>query len=311
MSFNYIIEKIKDAPFETEPFKHLLINKFFKDEHFKQIITDTQIKRPIADNTRNLIDDLISNGYQIQPFAGSVMSVDDYIEFLDDRSKFNPKLLKGQGTSILSGYGMTMRLSDINSTFLAELYEFLNSNEFVSCLLEKFKIDGGVRVETAYQKNLTGYNLSPHPDMRDKALTYMANIYTEKESSKQNFHTHFMKFKPEYRYIYDFWKYNDNIERCWVPWEWCETYSLTSENNAISIFKPEHDTLHAVDINYDHLHEQRNQVYGNLWYQQPPDVFKSRFGQLNIAATHTQKSIEHSPVKELAKSILRKTGLRK
>ena len=45
-------------------------------------------------------------------------------------------------------------------------------------------------------------------------------------------------------------------------------------------------TLHAVKLNYDHLKYQRNQIYGNLWYEeikgQDPeslyelDLFKKR-----------------------------------
>jgi hypothetical protein len=65
---------------------------------------------------------------------------------------------------------MTMRLGRLESSFLQELYEFLNGSDFTSCVREKFGITRATRVETAFQKNLTGYNLNPHPDMRNKAL---------------------------------------------------------------------------------------------------------------------------------------------
>ena len=191
MSFTYLLRKIKDAEFEEIPFHHLHIRNFFSEPHFSEIVSDEQIKRPRATNTRLLIDDLIEAGYVIQPFAGSINSIDDYLQFLQDKNNFNRKLLKGQGTKILSGYGMTMRLDRVNPELLSDLREFLNSDEFVSCLLEKFSIVTERPELKLRNKNLTGYNLSHYPDMRDKALTYMANIYTEHDSSLQNFHSFF------------------------------------------------------------------------------------------------------------------------
>lgn len=305
MSFTYLLQKIRDAEFEKIPFHHLHIRNFFTEQHFNWIVSDEQIKRPRAANTRLLIDDLIEAGYVVQPFAGSIESIDDYLQFLQDRNNFDRKLLKGQGTKILSGYGMTMRLDRVKSTLLSDLREFLNSDEFVSCLLEKFSVERKIRVETAYQKNLTGYNLSPHPDMRDKALTYMANIYTEHDSPLQNFHTHFLEFNDEYKYIYDFWKYNKGYETCWVPWSWCKTRKITSENNAISIFAPSFDTLHAVDIEYDHLRQQRNQIYGNLWYEDVPDVVDSGHTIVDLVHHHKNAPLSSSPMSRFKSGVVR------
>tara|TARA_B100000780_G_scaffold278245_1_gene251154 strand:+ start:12734 stop:13669 length:936 start_codon:yes stop_codon:yes gene_type:complete len=309
MKYNYLLGKIENASFEEAPFKHLHIMDFFSEDHFNEIITNNQIKRPTANNTRDLINDLINAGYKIQTFAGSIVSVDDYIAFLEDKNKFNKNLLVGQGVKILSGYGMTMRLNEYQSEFLEELYEFLNGNEFTSCLRDKFNISNSTRVETAYQKNLTGYNLNPHPDMRNKALTYMANIYTQQDSHLENFHTHFLDFKDEYKYIKKFWKENQNVETCWVPWDWCSTVKKTSQNNSISIFKPSFDSLHAVDIDYDHLKQQRNQIYGNLWYENVPEVFDSNHTKLDLLSNHTELYIKESPLRKVAKNLLKKTGL--
>ena len=309
MKYTYLLEKIEKAHFEDKPFKHLHIHDFFSEEHFNEIINNDQIKRPVAKNTRGLIEDLIENGYKIQTFAGSIVSIDDYIDFLEDKTKFNKNLLIGQGVKILSGYGMTMRLNNYRSDLLEELYEFLNGSEFTSCLRDKFDISTPTRVETAYQKNLTGYNLNPHPDMRNKALTYMANIYTEQDSHLENFHTHFLDFNDNYKYIKTFWKDNKNIETCWVPWDWCTSIKQTSQNNSISIFKPSHDTLHAVDIDYDHLKQQRNQIYGNLWYENVPPVFDSSHTKLDLVEKHTDLYIKESPLKKAAKNLLRKSGL--
>jgi hypothetical protein len=131
----------------------------------------------------------------------------------------------------------------------------------------------------------------------------MANIYTEDDSHLEDFHTHLLKFINEYEYIKTFWKYNKDVETCWVPWEWCETKKQTNKNNAISMFSPSYDTLHAVDISYDHLKQQRNQIYGNLWFTDVPDVYNSSHLKLDLKGRHSELYIPKSPVKEKLKSI--------
>ena len=51
--------------------------------------------------------------------------------------------------------------------------------------LEECKFDGGI------QKYLDGYEISPHPDIRSKAATFMININPNKESERMNHHTHY------------------------------------------------------------------------------------------------------------------------
>ena len=52
-----------------------------------------------------------------------------------------------------------------------------------------------------------------------------------------------------------------------MPWDWAETTKKTNINNSIIIFKPSYKTLHAVKVSENHLTHQRNQIYGNLWYE--------------------------------------------
>ena len=70
---------------------------------------------------------------------------------------------------------------------------------------------------------------------------------------------------------------------------------MTSENNAISVFMPSFDTLHAVDIEYDHLRQQRNQIYGNLWYTDVPDVVDSGYTIVDLLQHHKNAPVSPSP----------------
>jgi len=136
----------------------------------------------------------------------------------------------------------------------------------LTVIKDKFGIKDYVNIETAIQKNLAHYEISPHCDTSSKALTYMVNIYTDKECEDLPIHTHLLRFNNRYNYLYSLWEHN-SIDPVWVPWDWCETIKKTSLNNSITMFKPSHDTLHAVKLNYNHLKFQRNQIYGNLWYE--------------------------------------------
>ena len=140
------------------------------------------------------------------------------------------------------------------------------SKLFLTTLESKFGIDRPNRIETAIHKYLSGYEISPHPDIRSKCLTYLLNINTEDISEDIDIHTHLLEFKEEKRFIYEYWKYNTNFDTDWVPWSWCKSRKTIGKNNSIIIFKPSCNTLHAVKLQYDHLVFQRTQIYGNLWY---------------------------------------------
>jgi hypothetical protein len=95
----------------------------------------------------------------------------------------------------------------------------------------------------------------------------MVNVNPALNSEAIDYHTHYLRFKPERAKVQEYWKSNNDAERCWVPWSWCETVKRQTKNNSIVIFSPADDTLHAVKASYDHLSTQRTQFYGNLWYK--------------------------------------------
>lgn len=261
--FKYIIDKINNAPFLSEPFKHLYIEDFLSEEHLEMLQSSQQIKLPKCKTTEELIDELGNQGYKPIDFPGCTTSRKEYLNWYNNREISN--VYNGD---IVEAFGMAFNLERIQSTEIKELINFLNGNDFHQTLHKKFNIKKQSRITTRIQKYLTGYEISPHPDIRSKCLTYLININTEAEAENQKVHTHLLKFKPEYNKIYDYWLKNEDTDRCWVPWEWCETEKYVSKNNSIVMFEPGNDTLHAVKLDYDHLPYQRTQLYGNLWYTQ-------------------------------------------
>ena len=163
-----------------------------------------------------------------------------------------------------TSFGIVFRLEKPD-TRIKELFDFIGSDIFNNTISEKFEIEqSNLTSDGGIQKYLDGYEISPHPDIRKKALTFMVNINPNYKN--QDYNTHYLKFKDKWNYIKEFWKYNDNYDRCWVPWDWCKTEKVQKANNSIVIFSPSDETMHAVRANYNHLDSQRTQLYGNLWY---------------------------------------------
>ena len=169
---------------------------------------------------------------------------------------------------------------------------FLISDDFNKAIAEKLNInfkdcliDGGI------QKYLDGYEISPHPDTRSKAATFMVNINPTEESEKLDHHTHYMKFKKAYSYIEEFWEGNPDVDRAWVPWDWATTVKQQFKNNSIVLFSPSNSTLHSVKANYDHLITQRTQLYGNLWFKTNPTKRTLEWEAIDLLSASSEKRI--------------------
>ena len=263
--FTYLIDKIYKADILSKPFKFVYLENFFNDKHFSQIIQANQINTPEFENTEQMIDQLIHNyNYSPQPFPGCTTSIEQYLEWIE-----TGQIIKGikDNQDLLEGFGIALRLKKYHSTILEELIDFFNSVAFHDCLKEKFEKTDFTTVETAIQKYLTGYEISPHPDIRRKCLTYMININPSDQSEKIDLHTYFMSLNEDKKWIYDYWKNYTDIDRCWVPWAWATENFNQRKNNSITIFAPDNNTIHAVKLDYNHLKFQRTQFYGNLWYK--------------------------------------------
>lgn len=260
--FSYILDKINNAKFEKEPFKYIYIENFLSPGHFDLITKNSQINFPEFNSIENMIDHLNVNQYAPVPFPGCTTNVNEYVQWYKTGRGSTPAHAKG----LIEGFGIAYRIQQYKDETIKLLMQFLNSNIFLNTLKQKFGKNGDMRVETAIQKYLTGYEISPHPDIRKKVLTYMLNINPDKKAHEYGLSTHFMKFKPEYKHVQEFWEKNKKADRCWVPWDWCETVFEQKANNSITIFAPHDKSIHAVKLDYDMLKTQRTQVYGNLWY---------------------------------------------
>ena len=271
--FGYLLQKIEDSIFSMEPFEHIIIDDFLSEEHFAEITAAEEINRPVFESTEELIDDLLAQGYKPQPFPGCSIDIKEYLNAINSGDWKVDK-------DLLEGFGMAFRLKKYESSILSRITQFLNTEEFKSVLENKFDISSNNYVETAIQKYLHGYEISPHPDIRKKAATYMLNINTDPDSENIDIHTYLCTFKKEKEYIYDFWKKNRDMDRCWVPWDWCEYPLKTNKNNSIILFSPSDESLHAVKLDYDHLKFQRTQIYGNLWYPKSNTTYSPSYQYL-------------------------------
>lgn len=276
--FNYIIDKIKDAEFSTEPFKHLYVENLLSDEHLNLFTKNSQVCFEHFTSTEQLIDHLLSNSYEIQKFPGCTESISEYLKHLKSGSW-------PVDTQRLEAFGLAFRLKKINDIKLKELVDFLNSPTFQQALIDKFEIVRPNVIETAIQKYLTGYEISPHPDVRGKCLTYLINTNTTDLAEQDTtIHTHLLKFKKEKTFVKDFWKNNYEYNTDWVPWDWCDSQKIISKNNTLVMFRPSYDTLHAIKLKYDHCKFQRTQLYGNLWYTDVVKIKKLKWYEIENKA---------------------------
>ena len=276
MNFEYLIEKIKKCKFKKKPFKHIYIEGFFNKIDFEKITSDPEIKLKQCSDDEELFSELFKNNYKVIDFPACTT---DYKEYIKKHSKGIP--LKHYNDTCETE-GVTLRL-DPKSEILSLLNDFITSEKFNRAIAEKFdinlsacKIDGGI------QKYLDGYEISPHPDIRKKAATYMVNINPSDENERLNHHTHYLKLKSKYEYVREFWKGNKDAERLWVPWDWCTTEFIQTKNNSIVIFSPSDDTMHGVKANYKHYSTQRTQLYGNLWYLKNDTVYAPKWEQFVV-----------------------------
>tara|TARA_Y100001938_G_scaffold147675_1_gene229408 strand:- start:695 stop:1663 length:969 start_codon:yes stop_codon:yes gene_type:complete len=300
--FSYLAEKILNAPTIKEPFDHIQIDNFLTDDHFEKLIADDCVHFRECKDNDDLMYRLRERRYEIVSFPGCKTDLKEYLYRLENdewTTKVNLAMphngitWRGVGYDIngipeylnplvstdnnfmkiiyrknipIDSFGVTFRAAGSETKFVSDLIKYLNGDEFHSAMKKRFGLTEKTNILTAIQKNLTRYQISPHPDTTNKAMTYLMNINKTDEASELPMHTHLLKFKKEYEYVYDVWENGDH-EREWVPWDWCETVKTHTQNNSIIMFSPTSRTLHAVNLDYSHLKFQRTQIYGNLMYR--------------------------------------------
>lgn len=254
---NYLLDRIAAAEILSDPFPHLHIENFLSAEDFAAVQGAAEVTLPPADNIDGLFAELNAAGYGPIQFPGCTKNRAEYTAWLESGTAVT------NTHSTCAAKGMALRCAPRSKPVRA-LDEFFRSGALKALLEDKFGITEPTRIEAGLQKYLHGYEISPHPDIRKKALTWMLNV--NPGTDQQDFHTHYMRFRPEWQFVQDFWRDNPDVETCWVPWDWCDTVKRQTANNSIVIFAPRYDTLHAVRAHYGHLAAQRTQFYGNLWH---------------------------------------------
>jgi hypothetical protein len=278
---DYIIDRIESAEFSEEPFKHLYIEDLLSAEDFDELVQSKEIFVPPAASDEALIAELERRSYKAIPFPGTTTDVAAY---LDWHKKPSASKILNQETC--EGYGVVLRLQKVRpGSILDEVKALFESDRFWAVAAAKFGLKGAnLRRDWGVQKYLDGYEISPHPDIRSKALTFMVNVNPAEDSENNHYHTHYLKFRPERAYVQDFWTRETNFDRAWVPWDWCTTAKIQTRNNTMVMFAPDNDTLHSVKASYNHLLTQRTQFYGNLWYSDMPTKVGSDYKQLAALA---------------------------
>ena len=260
--FNYLVDKVLDAKIYTEPFEHIVIDNFLSDDHLKTILSDKQIHFDSCEDTESLIHTLNRKKYSVQSFPGCSTDIKDYIARHESKNWPSER----NGTPVET-FGLTFRLKTYDNPKVEKIVKYMSSDAFKKAISKKFNLDKPTHAITAIQKNLSYYEISPHPDTRRKAATYLLNINKSDTAESMDIHTHLLKFKENFIDVYRVWKEEDQFDRCWVPWSWCTTEKTIRKNNTIVIFPTTNRSLHAVRLDYDHCALQRTQVYGNLMYE--------------------------------------------
>lgn len=268
--FGYLLDRVRDAEFFDEPFLHLEINPFLNEQHLNDLMTDPDIHMPPFNSSRHLIKTLMTRGYEVQEFPGSITSIPTYLKELEE----NPDHSRQDSIDLneMVGRGMTFRLKETRSdTYGLKTYSrllaFMNSEEWRVALLSKFNITRDTTIFSSIQKYLKKYIISPHPDHKTKALTYVMNINRDEEAAaRAEAGTNLFAIDPENQWVERVWK-NCSFERAWIPWRWASLAKTINENNNMLVFSPHESSLHGIHLNYDHLRWQRTQLYGNAFYR--------------------------------------------
>ena len=271
MPFTYLLEKLDAAKISSDPFPHVHVENFLNDRDFEAVVGAPEISLRPATTIDDLFSVLDGADYEPIEFPGCTKSRADYVAWLQNN-------VKPKGThDACEGKGMALRCTSPRSDVVRSLNEFFQSPELRELLANKFGITQPTQLDCGLQKYLNGYEISPHPDIRQKALTWMLNVNPGSNTEELDYHTHYMTFRSEWDFVRQFWQDTPDAETCWVPWQWCETRKRQRANNSIVVFAPRHDTLHAIRAHYDHLAAQRTQFYGNLWYKPRSLSFRPQF----------------------------------
>lgn len=230
----YLLNKINNVNVIQEPFPHIIISNFFNDDDLNNILNNINI---------NKLSD-INSKYEKTYYPGAI------------NKKIN-LLKRPSGKGLV--YSLKRNILQNNSS----LIYFLDSDKLKEVLFNKFNkknIDGW----NVYQinKDLNGYEISPHPDVTGKVITYQINLTNTNYLNNYNLSTKLHKIKPEYKNKIEELKKKET--RPWGKWEWFdEGIHIPYIKNTFFAFAPSDNTYHSVKLeNYPQDNFQRTMLRG-------------------------------------------------
>ena len=231
----YIIKKIENAEIIVKPFPHIIIHNFIEDHDLKNIIENIEI-----DNLNE-----IEKKYKKVHYPGA-------------------KLINEEITNRPTGIGLVYSLKDEYLNNNIELNTILSSKDFKQVLFKKLNISKNIDGWNVYQinKDLNGYEISPHPDITGKVITYQINLSNTNILDNYELGTKFHTIKPEcLKFIKELSK---KKTRPWGKWEWFDKgKSIPYKQNTFMAFAPSDISYHSVKLeNYPQEKYQRTMLRG-------------------------------------------------
>lgn len=232
---DYILKKIEDAEIISKPFPHIIIPNFLEGDDLKNILDNIEI-----DHLNE-----IEKKYKKVHYPGAKSSTEEL-------------------TNRPTGKGLVYALKEEYSKNNIKLKTILDSDEFKQALFKKLNIPKNIDGWNVYQinKDLNGYEISPHPDITGKVITYQINLSNTNALDNYDLGTKFHTIKPEcLKYIKELSK---KKSRPWGKWEWFdEGTSIPYKQNTFMAFAPSDISYHSVKLeNYPQEKYQRTMLRG-------------------------------------------------
>ena len=266
--FDYLLKKVRSATVRPAPFPHLRIDDFFSLGDFNEFLNSREVTFEVQRSNADLERQANQVGYVPIKFPGAFT---DWAQYREDQDLRKSATGSDPGKHTASETrGLVLRLLEPTSRYMRDLTSFLDSGQLQREICNKLGIDFGESfVDGGVQKYLNGYEIPPHPDVRQKLLTLLVPLHPsayEPSGAHVSVGTHLLKFRPEFQSVSHFWATHDHHDRCWVPWSWCETVDVHYQSNSLLAFSPSNESLHGVKAQYDHLRWQRTHLYSNVWH---------------------------------------------
>ncbi len=255
--FQYLLDKINNAKIVKYPFEHIYIENFFNKKHLDIILKNKDIHFDECENLNELLEKLNKN-YKIVSNPGCVTNIYNYIKQINN--------YVGNTNKTINSSGIAFQYNERDEN-IKNIMEFIRNKNFKESLLNVFNIkniDYDSNSPGRLTKQLSGYQISPHPDVKETLVSILININKDDSINKYDVHTKLHILKDEFKYIYDYWNNHPEINRNWLPWEYTTPVFNNNKNNTLIAWSPNSHTLHSIKCFYNHLKFQRTVIYSDI-----------------------------------------------